>query len=716
MRDTSSKLGPMLLAAASLAFGACMLGEDRSHQKLEGPQDAAGLQAPRFDGSWAAPAGQDAGRVLPPETCNGWDDDGDGQIDEDTGGERCDSADGPGTQVCVRGALKCLRCAPGETQTSDCPCGAKRVDRCNETGRWVLGTCDGCPATYQPAGCDAPDACRPGDQEYRACDFCGADGGTCGSKCVGARWSCTDQCQWVQATPCEVVNVAECTADQTLTETCGACGTRKLLCDGCFWVRQPCKDQGACKPGTKRTVPCYGAQCAEGFTSEISCQDTCTWSAPAACSGCVPGTYTDKSEECLANHPACGVKVTRTECLGSPVGTCGGSTQLVHGEVKERVVKDECPAVECTPGQTEDLGACPCPTYRKTRTCGQDCRWKVSECPVPVCAKGETRKVSCYEGDGLRTDTCGDCGWTPGAACVGSVSGLVCECHSGATLSQSCGPSGSCMSRQLTCVDCRWTGQGGACTLPAPCTAANNKTTQVSCGANACGKTYSVTTTCDLAVSCTLKTTSDQSTACPPCQKGQTRTKSCTTASGACGAQTEVCDDTCTSFVPSGTCQASATACTPGETQVRDCTTAVDYCGAPGTEKLRCNGCGWDVIESCKPKDASVCQKGTSTTMGTCACGSPDTRTCTSTCKWGPSSCSSPCSTGDVTTQACTWSCNLPGKRQVQCNGCGWVEKTPCMPDDSSRCVPGTQTVLSCPDQPGGKAVTCGSNCTWPGC
>ncbi|MBI3185018.1 MAG: hypothetical protein HYZ28_22995 [Myxococcales bacterium] len=715
---------PWLLGVAALALAACLVedgGPDggRRRDDSEGLGDASTLRS-----SSPYDAGEDAGEAAV-EACDGWDNNGNGLVDEGTGGERCTTSAGEeGTLICVQGGLKCVRCSPGQQKNEPCGCGIDRTDTCNETGRWVFGSCDGCPASYTPSGCDKVGACTPGDVEYRPCDMCPADGGACGTRCVGARWMCSNSCAWVQAAPCEVLSQPECTADQVFEEPCGACGKRQVVCDGCFWTRKPCRDQGACVPGRIRDVPCLSGACLPGHVATSTCTEQCQWGATSACRGCTLSTPAQETTEyCVAGHPLCGAKLTRTQCVGEPTDSCGPGGGPLEGQLTTTTVKDECPLVECNPGDVVDLGACQCPTYRRSKTCGADCRFQLTECPTPVCVLGQLRTVACTQYDNAsRTEKCESCGWAAAGGCAGNVSGLPCQCYPGQaqTLLRSCGPSNGCMRQQVTrtCVDCRWEETVGACNQPPPCTTADNSVTQVSCGANTCGKTFTRTTTCDLTTTCSLLVSDDRSS-CPPCQQGQTRQTSCTTGTGACGTQTSTCDATCSWGAPSA-CQASPSSCTPGTTKTESCTTSASlYCGVPGSRTLKCaaNGCGWNPITDCLPTDPSRCKKGDSQAVGTCSCGTPDVRTCDSTCQWGPSSCSPACTAGTVMSQTCvaTDTCNAAGHKRVKCTGCAWVDDGPCVPDDASRCKPGDTKTVVCQDL-GTKTLTCTASCSWPTC
>ena len=186
------------------------------------------------------------------EVCDGWDNDGDGLIDEDTGGDVCtpefSTMEQPDelTWRCIRGDLVCTECAPGAERLADCGCNIARVDVCDERGRWLFGVCDGCEQPFVP--CE----CTPGESKIERCDTCVGD--DCGATCVGAEYRCNDDCQWELVEDC-ATREPECDRDQFLEDPCGNCGTRHTVCDGCFWVVGKCEEQGVCSPGDSLRVP-----------------------------------------------------------------------------------------------------------------------------------------------------------------------------------------------------------------------------------------------------------------------------------------------------------------------------------------------------------------------------------------------------------------------------------------------------------------------------
>lgn len=528
----------------------------------------ADKQAPNLD-QWvmAPPAGggdqagdPDAPVTPKAEVCNGKDDDLDGEIDEGTDAGSCEDN---GTMMCIGGFLQCVSCAPGSSREVDCDCDAKRVDTCDERGVWHLGVCDGCgvPNSDKPCGfcgtmaadgtCGNPGECVPGAVTYRTCDSC-PDGASCGATdCVGQKMVCQNDCTWKRIGNCEV-RPSECSEDSTLQEPCGACGFQIHRCDGCFWQRaNTCEEHGSCFPGAERSMPCSDKACIDGYTAKVSCNEQCEWNQPDVCQGCTPGTRIDVLE-CIPNHPGCGLYQMETTC-----------------------------AAAAAPDSCNAMG-------------GSETSQKLTDCPPVECQPGETKPVTCVNGDGQTmpdTLTCtNDCTWPlppPPDQCGGS-----CEC------------------------------------VPGDETAGD----EVSCG---CGITYTVSKLCGSNCKWIEQVSGKED--CPPCTPGQSDTQSC---QNGCGTQTSTCTSTCEWGAPSA-CDASGAACTPGETQTTGCQA---QCG-PGHQTAVCNSsCQWNTTSSCSEDSPPACQPGDSRRPAGCpAACTYDPDTCSSGCSWVPGSCHTPC-------------------------------------------------------------------------
>ncbi|MBN2358551.1 MAG: hypothetical protein JXR83_03800 [Deltaproteobacteria bacterium] len=485
----------------------------------------------------------DAGESAPgTEICDGWDNDGDGDIDEETGGGACSlAAGGTGIAHCLRGALVCLECAPGQVRVGECPCSGDRIDICLDDGTWYAGSCDGCEQPEQP--CE----CTPGELMVQRCDTC--SGPDCGATCVGTTLTCNEHCLWEPIAACTAMN-PQCNSDQQLDEPCGKCGHRHKRCDGCFWTESACLDQGACLPGEVRTVPCAESQCAPGLVATIECNAQCEWGPPAACTGCAIGAVVEREIPCLPGRD-CGHTVERTTCVEDhSVPVCGDSAELKVG-IQHSEIIGEC-RIECVPGTLErcqlddgrggvrEIG---CDDHCQLTGVSEPCGASSSSCPP-----GEVRRTSIPCGCGVsytRVETCNPDGYGWSSSSEGRE--LCPECSTGQTRTVSCTtPQGGCGQGTLVCdSQCQYPANPNTCLpLDEACTPGQTQVEQRSCGANTCGLTYSITRTC-LASGCGWSGEAEDRSRCPSCQAGQQRETSqlCRPEYGAaCGYVKQVCD------------------------------------------------------------------------------------------------------------------------------------------------------------------------------
>ena len=302
------------------------------------------------------------------ETCNGQDDDCDGDTDEDFGiGEACDGDDqdscANGTKVCA--STTTTTCAESSSDACDGVCGGAS-DGCG-------GTCDGdcdpgmtCVATKcQPVACDIA-ACDDDDPcTEDTCDPSGAcahapaegpcdDGDPCTSDdacaeglCIaGAPTNCDDMNLCTDdscdpATGCTTTNNAVGCDDGnacTTGDTCagGVCngGTSVVCNDGKVCTDDVCDPASGCKT-TNNTAACDdGNACTQGDTcaagacqpgSTVACDD----GAPCTDDSCDPGTgctFTNNAAPC-DDGSACtvGDACAAGTCKGGAAVTCNDS-------------------------------------------------------------------------------------------------------------------------------------------------------------------------------------------------------------------------------------------------------------------------------------------------------------------------------------------------------------------------------------------------------
>ncbi len=466
------KLG-MAAAFTALVYGAGCAQKTGANANLVTQDDGDGSGSAWWQGDGVTgpgangdgPGGADGATGV--EVCDGFDNNGNGLVDEGTDGQPCTGADGAsGVTHCISGALVCYECTPGTTTSRDCGCSVSTNDVCNESGRLVQGVCDECTKlTTESCGVDAD--CKPGDTRVQRCDTC-PPGQDCGSSCIGATYSCTEDCKWEQTSSCTVL-APVCDRDHTAVEKCGNCGRRDVTCDGCFFVESVCHDQGACTPGDQHTMPCFDKGCSAGFVATTSCNDQCSWEPATSCDGCVPGTTTTDHTLCVANHAECGEKVTQTKCVGqTPVTSCQ-QQPLIEGVSQTTTITDECANVQapdfCTPDAitTEQIscGNNKCgATFTRTHTClSNGCgEVDVDGGGCPACAQGDTQSQQCTTGGGdcgSQSRTCGNgCGWGAWSTCTA----LADACQNGATEQRQCTAACNLTGTSTwQCNGCGWT-------------------------------------------------------------------------------------------------------------------------------------------------------------------------------------------------------------------------------------------------------------------
>jgi len=484
------------------------------------------------------------------EVCDGRDNDGDGEIDEGTDGEICETEEGEqGLLACIGGIPRCRVCEPGSVRRGECGCGIERTDVCGEDGVWRRGNCDICDETPEvPCGfcgtlgpdgnCLNPGECQPGDIMYRRCDSCPQSSGCGSSTCVGEEWTCTDECTWEKTGDCEI-RPSECERDAKLIVPCGQCGLQVYECDGCFWNRGNCREQGQCFPGTSRSIPCFQKGCREGWGATQWCDGNCQWQQ-SECSGCNPGVHVEKVD-CVYRHPRCGQRDLQYECVITQEGTdclpgVGSKINFVY--------LSDCPPIECYPGQVQTQ-TCTLDSGEggvSTRQCGNDCTWPEGWSPCTAttssCVPGtqEVEHTPCGCGISYTTTrTCRDDGMGWDVEVTGRED--CPECQEGDSYQQSCQADGRCGSRTTSCDDtCHW--QEGEC-VPRAGSCVDGSTETRPC-TSMCGAGHG-TYTC---IGCNWYLTGT----CQPdgeveCTPGESRTVQCNPEG--CPQRTDACSDSC---------------------------------------------------------------------------------------------------------------------------------------------------------------------------
>jgi len=484
------------------------------------------------------------------EVCDGRDNDGDGLTDEGTDGEVCETQDGQeGAIACIGGIPRCRVCEPGSVRQASCGCDIERQDVCGEDGVWRKGACDPCEdpepmpcgfcGTVNSSGvCEHPGECQPGDVMYRRCDSCPQSSGCGPSTCVGEKWECTDGCVWEKTEDCEI-RPSECERDAKLIQPCGQCGIQIYECDGCFWNRSNCREQGQCFPGASRPIPCFDKGCREGWGATQSCNANCEWNI-SQCQGCDPGRHVEKVN-CVFNHPRCGQRDLQYDCVITQ-----DATECLPGVASKTnfVYLSDCPPIDCYPGQVQSA---PCTLDsgeggEMTRKCNSSCEWPENWSPCTAttssCVPGTQKVENTPCGCGISYTTTSTCqadgmGWDV------EVTGREdCpECEQGDSYNQSCMVDGRCGTSTTSCDEnCEW--QESECKPRANSCVAGSTETR-SCN-SMCGAGHGTYTCIGCNWYLTGECVPDGSVDCTP---GETRTVQCNP--DGCPQRTDACSDSC---------------------------------------------------------------------------------------------------------------------------------------------------------------------------
>ena len=376
------------------------------------------------------------------ETCNGQDDNCDGQVDEGTAAS-CSDGDGCTTDFCNGGACKHVN----STACGDGTCAAA----CGESGATCPTDCSVC----------GDGACSPGESPKKCpADCCGGcgDGKCVGYDCGENPTTCPKDC----GTPC---GDGLCTKGESP-------GTCPADCDKQACGNQVCevKDGGPQGCPSDCGTACGNCQCDKG-EDFASCPGDCGYCGDATCSICAS------------------LGENQTTCPGD----CGDLEQIGCMTAWKLFCQDASPCTDdlCQPGK-----GCVHPPATATCTDGNACTAD-DACNAAACQPGSA--VVCNDQNPCTDDSC-----SPNAGCTVTANAAKCDDNNLCTLGDAC-QAGSCNAGSpVNCDDgnvctddtckpqagCSHVSNSGSCADGQVCTtevckAGTCTAKSVSCGANA---------------------------------------------------------------------------------------------------------------------------------------------------------------------------------------------------------------------------------------
>jgi hypothetical protein len=482
-----------------------------------------------------------------PETCNGYDDDCDGKTDE----ALCDDGN-PCTIDTCNSDGSCKNEVPPDASCND-------GDACTSQDKCIDGKCVG----GGKLDCDDGNACTT--------DACDVVKGCITTK-IPAGGACADDGNPCTSDTCDAAGVCKHSTQTGICVINGQC-----VAAGTIDPSDPCK---VCNPLQSKTafVLQNGLSCDDG--------DACT-----VADKCTAGKCLGKAMDCSAQNGPCTQGVcSQGACITAPKpGPCDDGNL-------------------CTSGDTCVAGVC---TGTPKSCSGFDSACKVGVCEAGVCT-AKPKAGSCSDGNPCTVED----------ACDGNggCKGVPMDCSA---LDGPCG-KGMCQSGQ--CI-AQSSNSGGLCDDGNPCTTGDTcsfgqcvgKAKDCSYLNNACGPGICAGGQCTQSAQgiCTPGQTESQSQSCGSCGT-QTRTRTCTAQCG------------WSAWSSWGTCSSQGT-CVPGTTESQ--TQGCGNCGTQTRTRTCTSQCGWGAYGSwstctgqgeCKPGDTS------SSCTDPCAA-----KVCKANCTWG---------------------------------------------------------------------------------
>lgn len=401
------------------------------------------------------------------DTCDGVDNDCDGQLDEDGDQTMACGVNGRGRQTlqCVEGNLnqgQCVDpdvCRDDNTETQACGLnGRGESARSCVQGQWS-----------EWRVCNDPDECRDGSQENQACMV----NGQAGSRtflCADGHWQPDDECQ---------VGQPVCQNGQTDARPCGLNGRGRETrsCENDNWTEWgACVDPDVCRDGNQMRQQC-------GFNNRGFQDRTCMagqWQEFAPCQ------EVDQCQNGAMENRDCGLNgISQRVCengLWRPWGACMNEDACVNGDEETRhcglnnrgeetrlcmdgnwAAWNDCVDPDVCIDNTMENEACD-QMGTRVRTCqqGQWSQW--GDCQTgPECQNDQNEARPCgLNGRGQETRLCQNETWQNWGACVDPD-----VCRDGQSEARACGLNNNGNARR-TCQQGQWS-QWGACADPDVC-------------------------------------------------------------------------------------------------------------------------------------------------------------------------------------------------------------------------------------------------------